>query len=73
MLPRTPRQALKIIAKVNFRDFDKMDWEAFAGAEGDNPQIGEYGDDMVVVIDDFCVGFYLVDWSDFSEFHLEQL
>lgn len=48
----TKAQALDLLARAPMRDFDKQDWEAFAGCEGKNPKIGEIEGHTVVLDDD---------------------
>ncbi len=39
------------ISQAIFRPFGNMDWEAFAGCEGESPQITEI-DNYIVVVDE---------------------
>ena len=46
----TQAELLILIAKTEFKPFDKMDWDAFSGCESDNPFIG-YSDEFTIVLD----------------------
>ncbi len=46
----TQAELLTIIARTNFKPFDKADWDAFAGCESENPYIG-YLMEFTIVID----------------------
>lgn len=43
-------ELLQIIAKTQFKPFDRDDWYAFAGYESENPLIGYY-EEFTIVID----------------------
>lgn len=57
----TTAELMLIIAKTEFRPFNKMDWAAFAGCESENPMIAESGN-WTIVIDGPMVN--VVDWED---------
>ena len=42
--------ALLMVAKTEFRPFNEIDYDSFAGVTSDNPMVGEY-EDYVIVID----------------------
>lgn len=56
-IPTTPAEAMKIVAKTTFKPFDKIDWDAFAGCESEEPMLGEYFG-LVIVIDGAIVSFH---------------
>ena len=55
-LPQNAAEALKLMAKVQFRPFDDSDWMGWAGCESAEPMIAET-DDITVIIDGETVTF----------------
>lgn len=49
------KQALKLLAAATMRPFTRLDWDAFAGCESDDPLIGESGPYLLVVDDNTLV------------------
>ena len=49
--------ALTILAGVEFKPFDDMDWNMFSGCQTENPLIGET-DSYIIVIDGNRADFY---------------
>jgi hypothetical protein len=55
-LPKSSVEALKLIAKTQFRPFDDADWQSWAGCESAEPMIAQIGE-ITVVIDGETVHF----------------
>lgn len=55
-LPKSSVEALKLIAKTEFRPFDDADWMSWAGCESADPLVGQI-DDVTIVIDGNTVSF----------------
>jgi|LakMenEpi03Aug12_release.lakeMendotaPanAssembly.Ray.scaffolds.fasta_scaffold1400243_2 hypothetical protein len=45
----TQAELLTVMAKTEFKPFDKADWDAFAGCETAEPMIGYYGEFTIVI------------------------
>jgi hypothetical protein len=45
----TQAELFTVMAQTQFKPFDKMDWDAFAGCETKNPLIGYYNDFTIVI------------------------
>lgn len=39
LLPKTPMEAMQIIARSNFEPFDETDWQIFSGCTSDKPMV----------------------------------
>jgi len=46
----TQAELFSVMAKTEFKPFDKYDWDAFAGCESADPLIGYY-DEFTIVLD----------------------
>jgi len=42
-------EALVLVAKAQFRPFDKSDYDSFAGVQSPNPYVGEYEDYLIII------------------------
>lgn len=41
--------ALLMVAKTKFSAFTDSDWDAFSGCTSENPMIGEYEDNLIII------------------------
>lgn len=69
-LPQSTIEAMRLIAKTQFRPFDKNDWMAWSGCNTEEPFIGEF-EDIVVILDGDAVVFNRyseddVEWTIFN-------
>jgi hypothetical protein len=55
-LPQNATEALKLMAKAQFRPFDDADWNSWSGCETDEPMIAEI-DEVTIIIDGDCITF----------------
>jgi hypothetical protein len=65
-LPKTAEEAMQWLTIAELRPFDKLDYQAFAGVESNNPLIGEFGQEGtggVIVVDGAVVEFIDVDFD----------
>jgi len=69
-LPQSTVEAMRLIAKTQFRPFDKSDFMAWSGCNSDEPFIGEF-EDIIVILDGDAVVFNRyseddVEWTIFN-------